>query len=585
MKTDRPYPKRWKKGHIGRFWDINLIKKLNYEKQPISDEEIKTWQSQGYDYIKSFTGSMYDNTKPMPGFVERIKTMLPYKNMTFTFYKMSTLEIMPTHRDHYNTYRKLFGVPYQDVRRILIMLEDWKPGHYLEIDGEGIVNWIAGDYFIWENNVPHAASNIGIEDRYTLQITATDLQSDSLWKRVHWFNMPDLPTKEDSNTSFLTQRVVPSINNNNGKPYFIYMINGNIDELELIKHSEEAIKTLNEVGVDIYLFEPICGYKENTTPKHNFVFYTELIGDEDPSTLGADELDSIVKYKNNNNLTNVTVRTCDYDIAKYYPKYQNDLKLVTDDIFVKSVKITKPSNPESFNDNFTTKFINLNWRYTHHRHYIAAYLQNCNSLVSWYYRADLDVGKADWTNYFLWPNNIFMKVLKGIEDLNQKAPLNVDLNVKEAINLFDQNMKSKLPANSDIFGFAGIDAQQQAEKFYDDIFCDVVCESRFAQPTGNYSEKVFGPMFYKKPFILVAPPKTLYYLREEGFKTFDEFWDESYDDLTNHEERLFAIFKVIDKIENMSLDELKIMYNKMKPILWHNYTLLQTKIYPEIPKP
>ena len=50
-------------------------------------------------------------------------------------------------------------------------MEDWKPGHYLEFNGEGWTNWSAGDYAIWSADVPHAASNIGVDPRYTLQIT------------------------------------------------------------------------------------------------------------------------------------------------------------------------------------------------------------------------------------------------------------------------------------------------------------------------------------------------------------------------------------------------------------------------------
>lgn len=583
MKRVSPHPKRWRRGHIGRFWNINEIRQLPYVKQPVSDEEITTWQSQGYDYIKSFTGSMYDSRNPMPEFVERLKTMLPFKNMTFTFYRMKTLEIMPTHSDHYNTYRKIFSAPYKDVRRVLIMLEDWKPGHYLEIDGEGVVNWIAGDYFVWENDVPHAASNIGIDDRYTLQITCTDLQSDTLWKRVHWFNLPDIPTKEDSNTKLFNERILPCINNNDGNPLFVYLINGKIEELEELKHKPDAINELNEKGVDIYLYEPICGRKLDE--EHNFVFYTEFKGNENALDNRADEFDSIVKYIENNKLTNVRVRTCDYNADINYPYYKDKFKLITDDLFVKTCNDTTVKNPELFHDNFTTKFINLNWRYTHHRHYLAAYLKNCNSKVSWYYRADLSVAKAKWTDYFLWPNDIFMKIIKGIDILNQNAPCNVDLNIEEAVNLFNEQQKIKLPANNNIFNVAGTDVQENLETYYRDIFCDVVSESRFAQPTGNYSEKVYAPMFFKKPFILAAPPYTLKYLREEGFKTFNEFWDESYDEIENHEQRLFAIFKVIDDIENKSLDELKELYNKMKPILWHNYQLLKTKIFPEIVKP
>lgn len=161
------------KGNIDPFWDMNAITAFNYIRQPVTSEEIATWQSQGYDHVKSFTGKMFDSKNPMPSWVNEFEnSFASFKNLTYTFYKMSTLEIMPTHSDHYRTYMKLFNAQSSNVHRILIMLEDWKPGHYLEIDGTGIVNWKAGDYFIWNDDCPHAASNIGIQDRYTLQITA-----------------------------------------------------------------------------------------------------------------------------------------------------------------------------------------------------------------------------------------------------------------------------------------------------------------------------------------------------------------------------------------------------------------------------
>jgi hypothetical protein len=53
----------------------------------------------------------------------------------------------------------------------LVLLEDWKPGHYFEVAGTPYVNWHSGDIVEWVYNVPHAAANIGLEDRYTLQIT------------------------------------------------------------------------------------------------------------------------------------------------------------------------------------------------------------------------------------------------------------------------------------------------------------------------------------------------------------------------------------------------------------------------------
>lgn len=157
-------------GHIDRFWKDDF-KSLAYTKQPLMQNEIDAWIKQGYDHVKSFSGQMYSSANEMPPWVSRFDSMFGLKNQTYNFYKMSTLEIMPEHIDHFTTYMRLFGSKFENIRRVLVMLESWKPGHYLEICGVGFVNWNEGDYFVWSSDCPHAASNIGIEDRYTLQIT------------------------------------------------------------------------------------------------------------------------------------------------------------------------------------------------------------------------------------------------------------------------------------------------------------------------------------------------------------------------------------------------------------------------------
>lgn len=147
------------------------FKNLEYMKQPVTQTEIDDWKSKGY-YHDNFTGNMYDSKNTMPAWVEGIGEFFPQLlNKTYTIYRMDTLEVMPTHVDHFRRYCKIFNVDRSKVRRALVFLEDWKPGHYFEVAGKGVVNWKAGDYCMWEPDVDHAASNIGIEPRYTLQIT------------------------------------------------------------------------------------------------------------------------------------------------------------------------------------------------------------------------------------------------------------------------------------------------------------------------------------------------------------------------------------------------------------------------------
>lgn len=159
----------WYSGRVTVHWQ-DEFKQFPYEKQPLMDSEISDWRSKGY-YNTSFSGYMYSSKNTMPKWTTLVANELGLSNPGFTFYKMTTLDIMPVHRDHYNTYVNLFGVNREDIWRAVVFLEDWKPGHYLEIDSTGFVNWLAGDYVIWNNDVPHAASNIGTENRYTLQIT------------------------------------------------------------------------------------------------------------------------------------------------------------------------------------------------------------------------------------------------------------------------------------------------------------------------------------------------------------------------------------------------------------------------------
>jgi hypothetical protein len=590
---------KWIRGHVSRFWDQDEYKKFNYIKQPLMDSEIQEWKNKGYDYVKSFSGSMYDNRNPLPEWVKRFDNIFNLKNMTYNFYKMSQLEIMPEHVDHFQTYMRLFDAKYENVTRILVMLEDWKPGHYLEIDGVGVVNWVAGDYFMWESNVPHAAANIGIEDRYTLQITGTVFNSETVYRHIHWYNIPKLETKKESLFSpemhYMKQQM------NKTTPYFIYMYNREIKELEEMKHDTETVEFLNKEGVDIYLFEPICSYKKGDKQLyppngtiHSLTFYSEFHFDhvQNPYRLRAVELDSIEKYIDNNNLTNVTVRTCDYNIEQFYAHYSSKMHLVTDDLFIKYFDlrefqdlIDSGTNEEEYMGNFTRRFVSLNWRYAPHRQLVTAYLANYAETCSltWLFKADMGtVSVEPWYSVHDWSKKnpeVFNKMITGFNRLNAGSPWYIDLDVREATLVGHSYFKTFFPGGV-IFDHKVKkqgDNEDRLKMVYYDVFCDVVTESRFAQPTSNYSEKVYRPMFYKKPFIMVGPPHTLDYMREQGFKTFDEFWDESYNKMEDHESRLFAIFKLIEQINKMSIGELKEMYDRMLPIVEHNRKVLLEK--------
>jgi hypothetical protein len=398
---------------------------------------------------------------------------------------------------------------------------------------------------------------------------------DSIWDKVHWFNFPDLPTRIVTDDTYFVNRFIPHINNNDGKPYMVYMFNKRINKLYEINHSMEVTEYLNEVGVDFYLNEPICAYVENTEPRYNMLFYSELSGTENPEELRSEELQSIIDYAERNNLTNITVRTCDYGVEKYFSYYAKRLNLIFDDSFVKHTQTLYLNRP--IPRTFKKRFMNLNWRWTPHRNLIASFLAPSDNHVSYYFTGTLEdiTSSAPWLDTTAMPSAYYNRLLEGMEYINQHSPLNVDLNITETVEC---NTERYPRGDLKIDDFVDPVIGNPVENKYRDVFCDVVTESRFAQFTGNYSEKTHQPMFYKKPFILVAPPRTLELLHNQGYKTFSEFWDESYDNVENHNDRLIKIFELIELLESKSMAELEEMYEKMQPILEHNHKQLSTSI-------
>lgn len=591
MNIDTVNQMRWHKGHIVPFWNKADYADLPYVKQGITEEEVNMWVTDGYPKDLSFTGMMYDNKNTMPEFTVKLKEYFVrlYDNFTFTFYKMESMDIMPNHIDHFRTYCRLFDVKREEVVRILVMLEDWKPGHYLEINSKAITNWVAGDYFVWENDVPHAASNIGkkVDTRYTLQITATKNQlKEDL--DFYTFNVGPKYDTTQINDEYIVNRIQKALSDNNGNPYHLKLSNGRIITLETIKYTEEEVKVLNEIGIDIYLYEPLSYFNKDIATfyggpyHHSERFYSEFSYTIKPEQIKADELDSILIYKNNNNLTKIRVHLCDASTQDWLVNY-NDLELIYDDVFLKTLHDRKIVNQTFEPIEFKKKFINLNYRYTFHRHLTAAYMSQTGSChLSWYFKCDYDNVKYSlWHNLESLKNNepeVHQKLIDGITTLNKYAPLNIDFAIEEPTVIEHIFYKDVFPKKKNITNISFL----AIENYYKETFCDVITETRFAQPTPNYSEKVFQPMFYKRPFIVLAPPRTLHLLQEQGFKTFHDFWDESYDYTECHEKRLITTFKLIDTINNMSLDECKKLYEHMLPTLEHNYHLAKQLMNPNL---
>ena len=104
-------------------------------------------------------------------------------------------------------------------------------------------------------------------------------------------------------------------------------------------------------------------------------------------------------------------------------------------------------------------------------------------------------------------------------------------------------------------------------------FVFVVTETCYWQDKTHLTEKIFKPIVLRMPFILVGCVNNLAYLRSYGFRTFGEFWDESYDAIADPIERMRAITKILKDIAELSSQQQKDLLLQMQPVLDHNYQL------------
>jgi len=105
---------------------------------------------------------------------------------------------------------------------------------------------------------------------------------------------------------------------------------------------------------------------------------------------------------------------------------------------------------------------------------------------------------------------------------------------------------------------------------YSRTFFSVVTESVFDDVSLFLDEKVWKPIYNYHPFIILGCPNSLKKLKEMGFKTFEPFINESYDNEVNPGKRMGMVVDEIERLCSISFDELKKWYKKLIPILKHN---------------
>lgn len=107
------------------------------------------------------------------------------------------------------------------------------------------------------------------------------------------------------------------------------------------------------------------------------------------------------------------------------------------------------------------------------------------------------------------------------------------------------------------------------EKPYNESVFNIVSET--SESEIFLTEKIFKPILAKQPFIVHGAPRYLKTLKEMGFKTFDSFIDESYDEVEQLLSRTDKIASLCLSLQNINHLE---FYYKTKEVREHNLKTL-----------
>ena len=123
------------------------------------------------------------------------------------------------------------------------------------------------------------------------------------------------------------------------------------------------------------------------------------------------------------------------------------------------------------------------------------------------------------------------------------------------------------------------------DNFYINRFNDEICLDTYVTVVSEaqcgdldetlfLSEKIFKPIACRHPFMVMGNKDSLKKMREIGYKTYDEFIDQTYDRLPTHE-RLLKLIESIKKIKNIE-DKLT-WFKSMESTIEYNYNLLMSR--------
>ena len=222
---------------------------------------------------------------------------------------------------------------------------------------------------------------------------------------------------------------------------------------------------------------------------------------------------------------------------------------------------------------YDKKFLNFNRRWRPHRPLLTALLKICDLLKYGHVSLAPSDDNRGWKNQM----DHIIQICRDLDDDRLAEVLM--MHRRHIENMPDLYLdKPDLTINQ-----ASAEVTPEINKLYEDTYFSVVSETIFFTGYRNWedsaflSEKTFKAILFKHPFILVATPNTLKYLKAIGYKTFSPVIDESYDSIEDNTLRMIAILKEINRLCKLSGPALESYLKYCRKICEHNFKILTEK--------
>lgn len=134
--------------------------------------------------------------------------------------------------------------------------------------------------------------------------------------------------------------------------------------------------------------------------------------------------------------------------------------------------------------------------------------------------------------------------------------------------------RSPLPLTLDSKNFNSYpmeDTPRAVFHLYNNSYINIINETYFFNDIIHLTEKTYKPIAFRQPFIMIAAPGSLKHVQDMGFKTFGEFWDESYDSESDHNKRFEMIIEIVKDIASWDDAKMVEFSNRVKSILDYNF--------------